>query len=158
MTSPDRPLRARLVPRLLLGLALAFAILSVSPTLRALYAEYVAPPPLTFSALPIPVTGPVQAGQPVPLTVERCNTGNTPVIASFTRALVGQGDSRVRVALLSGTTEFQPGCEIVRGRATVVPEDTPPGIFIVEFVVTVQREGLRPWSIFITTEPFEVIP
>ena len=113
---------------------------------------------LTYPILPLPVLmKSVRAGEVIPLSVRRCNSGEATRTYIISHSLVAVDGSRPEAVLLPLTASAKTGCSTAESRVNIVPPGTLPGIYRIEGVTEINgavRNFSLPWS----SEPFEVVP
>ncbi len=114
------------------------------------------PAPLVYRNLPLPVDGPVHAGEPVPLHIDRCNNLDTPLYLESARTMRNVATGQF-YSLPSGDALAQPGCSTATVTSSIVPEDAPPGIYVLNAVVRTYGRWGRRFDVPYRSEPFEVI-
>lgn len=133
-------------------IVLVSAMLAVSVPLWGRLLEPVAVVSLNS---PAPVeNSPVAAGQPVRLTVSRCNRTGRTLTFIGARTLVNV-ETGTRAVLPPVAITMEPGCFQAVGRAAIVPPETPPGrysLFSVSAVRGRWRTDDIPWE----SQVFEV--
>ena len=115
-------------------------------------------PWLTYPVLPFPVLMPtVHAGQSIPLSVQRCNSGKATRTYISSHSLVSIDQSQPEVILPPINASVKPGCSPVESHANLIPRDTQPGFYRIEGITEINgavRNFSLPWS----SEQFEVAP
>jgi hypothetical protein len=114
------------------------------------------PEPLVFEGRVDVSPSVMRAGQPVALTVTRCN--RTPTTLDYTTAwqLVRE-DADLHILLPPGGNVAPPGCFTYDGLTEFIPATTPPGRYHAMGVVTIPTA----WRIYTTTfdtTSFTVVP
>jgi hypothetical protein len=134
----------------LLWLAAGFCLVSVVlPVVRALE-----PDPLVYKNSPFPVDGPVRAGEPIPLTVDRCATGEITDF-SYSRILHRVGDGP-NYPLSDGSAVLIPGCTQSLSRTALVPLETEPGTYELIGVIRVAGNW-REHKVIYKSQSFVVV-
>lgn len=119
------------------------------------YFAYFQPPFLSYGNLPMPVRTPhVHPGDPVELTVVRCNSDNKTRIYGVSHQLVHVDGGEV-IVLPASQTSVEPGCHESVSAINVVPPGTPPGLYVIEGYGEAQAT-LRAVSVRWVSQPFEV--
>lgn len=114
------------------------------------------PAPLVYRNLPLPVDGPVKAGEPIPLYVDRCDTLDTPLYLESARTLFNV-NTRQFYSLPSGAALAQPGCSIATVTTSVVPVEAPEGTYILSAVIRTYGRWGKRFDVPYSSQPFEVI-
>ena len=131
----------------------AFAVF----VLTLIWAGFVDQPYLSYSNLPFPVLTPkVRVGDPVMMTVIRCNSDKVDRVYILGRTLVpvNKGPAYVMPA---GATAISPGCHTSISAINVIPAGVEPGMYYIEGRAEVSGE-LRSFNLGWRSQPFEVIP
>lgn len=112
--------------------------------------------PMVYTNVPFPVESPAHADQALKITVERCNFSGRDLTYTFTRT-VKNTQTGETWALPLGGADIEPGCLTVQSRVNVLPDDLPPGRYVLSAVSQVPgqyRVFTVPWR----TQEFEVVP
>lgn len=145
-------------PHWLLILAIGLIVTGLA---APLVVQVAIPPPVRFTNLPFPASGPVRVGDVVPIEVERCSTESEPVVAVRTRALQeidtdGNPTNDHRYILPADSALIPPGCSRFLALSASIPAGVVPGVYRLEGVSTVRGRWKTvdlPWQ----TEPFEIV-
>ena len=115
-------------------------------------------PWLTYPILPLPVLmKSVHAGEAIPLSVLRCNSGEATRTYIISHSLVSIDGSQLEVVLPPLTASAKRGCSTVESRVNIVPAGTPPGTYRIEGITEING-AVRNFSLPWMSEPFEVVP
>ena len=115
-------------------------------------------PWLEYPVIPFPVLLPaVHAGEVIPLSVRRCNTGTTTRAYVFAHSLVSVDGAQTEVVLPPVTASVSPGCSTAQSRVNIVPRGTKPGIYRINGVTEINGI-VRSFPLQWESEPFEVLP
>ena len=115
-------------------------------------------PWLTYPVLPFPVVMPtVHAGESIPLSVQRCNSGKATRTYISSHSLVPIDRSQPEVVLTPINASIKPGCSPVESHANLIPRNTRPGFYRIEGLTEING-AVRNFSLPWMSEPFEVAP
>ena len=137
------------------GLLGTFGALLVIAGALYMYAAHIEEPYLYYQNLPFPGDSPIVAGEPVSLSVERCNRSSTVKRYGTTHTLTDV-ESRQTVLLPNVEVSIEPGCHRSISKINIVPVDTKTGRYIVSGVATVDG-AFSTHRIAWYSEPFDVI-
>lgn len=154
--NPSIPRRANVhdwVSILLLG---AFGIMMMV-VMALVILPYLEPPPLIYNNLPFPVQEPVYPGDPIPMHVDRCNNLDMPLYLESARTLRNIDTGRA-YSLPSGAAVAEPGCGQATVTTSVVPEDAPPGHYVLSATVRTHGKFGRLFDISYRSQVFTVEP
>lgn len=113
---------------------------------------------LTYPNMPLPVLRTtVHAGEVVPLSVRRCNSGDTTRTYIISHSLVAIDGSQPEVVLPPITASAKRGCSTVESRINIVPLSTPPGVYRIDGTTEING-WVRNFSLLWYSEPFKVVP
>lgn len=132
-------------------IALAFVLLTL-PSWAALLETA----PLTYDNIPFPVESPVHSGDVLRVTVERCNRSSGALSYTLSRTLTNT-ESKETWALPMGGSDIPPGCQAVQSRLNILPDDLPPGRYVLSAVSQVPGR-FRTFAVSWRTQEFEVVP
>lgn len=122
------------------------------------YFAYLQPPFLSYANLPFPVLNAmVRPGEPVRLSVQRCNSDSVTRIYGVSHLMVPvkPAGERKPIVLPASQTSIEPGCHESVSAINVVPPSTPPGLYVIEGYGEAQAT-LRAVSVRWVSQPFEV--
>ncbi len=114
-------------------------------------------PPLVYRNLPLPVTGEVHPGGPIPLYVDRCDNLDSPLYLESARTLYNM-DTHQFYSLPGGVALALPGCSTATVLSSIVPEEAPPGTYVLSAVVRAYGRWGRRFDVAYSSQPFEVTP
>lgn len=132
-----------------------FGLLMAASIGLVVWALYFEEPYLYYQNLPFPELGSVRAGEPVQLSVERCNRDSVIRTYDITRSLINVKTKQVDL-LPNVKVSIDPGCHRGISRINVIPASTAPGTYRVTGVAVIP--GLmRTHEVPLYSEPFEVV-
>ena len=138
----------------ILVLAIVMLLLSAVPTLLSLLIV-----PSYWSNSPYPVSAePLQPGNSIGVMVERCVSepfGERTMSLRFKRNIVRDGTYE-RMILPEAAQVMDKGCEPLSIRGAVVPENTKPGRYYLEYIILVTGR-FRVATFYARTEAFQVV-
>lgn len=104
---------------------------------------------------PIEITNkPIEAGTVAEYVVEQCR--HTDATAIVTRRLISRSDRELYIPLGGNTSESPAGCYTFRPPAILIPLDTPPGLYEIEFKLEFEVNPIRTIEKRVLSEVFEV--
>lgn len=127
-------------------------------TVVMLYAIFLAtwPFPTVDVTEPIKITNqPVAAGSLVEYEVHQCR--HTDANARVIRRLVSQDRPNLYIPLGATDTKAPTGCYTFKPPAIILPEETPPGSYKIEFSLNFEVNPLQTISKTVFSEEFKVI-
>ena len=136
---------------------ITFPILMVV-TLVMIFAIYLAvwPFPTVDVTQPIKITNqPIPAGSVVKYEVEQCRY--TDANARVIRRLISQDQPNLYLPLGASDSQAPKGCYKFEPPAIVLPEETPPGNYKIEFVLNFEVNPLQTRTQKVYSQEFQVI-
>lgn len=110
---------------------------------------------------PFPIiTKEVKPGEVLIYDVEYCRFNDRQ--ATFSKDIISV-DGSVGITLPSYESSFGQNCngaetpDVVRVASTIIPEQLPPGLYIMKMTVEQQQNPIRTDSFSVQTEPFEIV-
>lgn len=137
---------------LVFDLLFAFALIYL---LRPVVGAQFEQPPLQYLNVPFPTESPVHAGDPIPLTVERCNNSSEPLYLESARTLRNVDTGRA-YSLDSGAGVVDPGCSTAYVASSTVPLQAVPGRYVLSAVVRM-RGTWKSFDVNYRSAEFEVV-
>lgn len=132
------------------------SVVGIAAFCIVIYGAYFEKPLLNYQNLPFPVEGDVEQGRTVPILVERCNLTKDELIYMATRSLRNV-DTNKTVMLPNDSVSLKPGCHRATNRSVLIPQETPPGAYVLEGQVII-RGLIKQHKLDWYTETFNVIP
>jgi hypothetical protein len=104
---------------------------------------------------PIKITNqPVAAGTVVSYEVEQCRY--TDATATVTRRLISKSNRELYIPLGGNTSQAPAGCYTFTPPAVLIPIDTPPGEYTIEFKLEFQVNPIRTITDYVYSQDFTV--
>lgn len=104
---------------------------------------------------PVEITNkPIPARQVAEYEVQQCRY--TDATAIVTRRLVSKTNRQLYIPLGGNTSEAPAGCYTFKPPAILIPIDTPPGLYEIEFKLEFQVNPIRTIKQVVHSEVFEV--
>jgi hypothetical protein len=128
-------------------------VIAAAPTFLS-YAERDA---LTFPVQPMPIlNSPVVPGEELQIRLSRCNWSGGPLSYTLQRTLVRIESDDRRDLPTSRSGMLNGGCETVTAFVPGVPEETPPGHYLIEGIAVAAGKW-KTSSVPFSTARFEVV-
>lgn len=132
------------------------AFMAAACGLLIFYAFYIELPYLAYQNRPFPPTvSHIVAGNPIPLTVERCSSSDAEKSYTTTHALRNE-TSGLTTLLPDVRVSIKPGCHRTTSKINVSPDGLSPGTYTV-YGVAIIEGSFRKFNIPWNSEPFEII-
>ena len=113
---------------------------------------------LTYPIMPLPVLmKSVHAGEVIPLSVRRCNSGEATRTYIISHSLVAIDGAQPEVVLPPVPVSAKPGCSTAESRINIIPPGTPPGVYRIDGITEING-WVRNFSLSWASEPFKVVP
>lgn len=104
---------------------------------------------------PITITNqPVEAGTVVEYEVQQCRY--TDATATVTRRLISKSDRELYIPLGGNTSQAPTGCYTFHPPAILIPRDTPPGEYTIEFKIEFEVNPIRTITQYVYSQDFRV--
>lgn len=104
---------------------------------------------------PIMITNqPVEAGTVVEYEVEQCRYTNATAIV--TRRLISKSNRELYIPLGGNTSQAPVGCYNFKPPAILIPIETPPGEYTIEFKIEFQVNPIRTITEYVYSQDFSV--
>ena len=141
------------------SIASAFVVaVMAAVSMAVVYFLLAEPPYLSYGNLPFPaLVKRVEQGEPVALTVLRCNSSSVTHVYDMTRSLINHQTGKSTALPGSARIPIAPGCHVEINRANIIKIDTEPGVYSIWGMAFAQGT-LRTHTISWQSQPFEVIP
>ena len=141
--------------RIFSGLVWLFLLMGMTSIGLFVY-SLVEAPPLTYQNRPFPVlTEKVRPGAAVQLSVERCSSADFVTTYGTTHALRNEKTKMV-ILMPDMKLSIDPGCHREISKINVIPPSTPPGMYSVFGIATVDG-FFKSHHVAWNTEVFEVV-